>query len=245
MKRRGITLIEVLTSLIISAIIVGSLSMAFSMAINWQLKSPGVEQDQETQQAFEDRITDLFQHAYIDDDLADTSSYFLSSSTGSSGITADDSSGATEVVFTTLGTSIPSSTTEATDLSFEERNTKFGAVGGMTEVRLGLDPIGDPGNATGLFIRTQTPSDEDETQGGYESVFDRRIATIMFEFYDGENWISNWDTISQGTRRIPAAVRITYTLNTETDSPQHYLIVRLPNSDISLANPLSSTGATP
>jgi hypothetical protein len=75
------------------------------------------------------------------------------------------------------------------------------------------------------------------TQGGMESVLDADIESINFEFWDGLQWITEWDTQASNTPRLPAAVRITY--QRQDDANDRFLVVRLKHSDITPDNPLT------
>src|SRR5204862_2978746 len=138
----------------------------------------------------------------------------------------------TRVTFTTAKTRLPAAQIDSQD-DFETQNQRFGAQGGIEEVSLGLSPVGHTDQNGGLFLREQQPSDGDPTQGGYESVLDPTIADIRWEFFDGANWQTDWDSRTT-RRRIPAAVRITYQLDGE--DIQHVFLVRLMNSDVTTDN---------
>ena len=90
-------------------------------------------------------------------------------------------------------------------------------------------------------MREQRPSDGDAYQGGYESVLDSRVASMSFEFWNGETWQGEWDTLTQGSRRLPAAIRVTYTFDGEESTP-HSFVVRIPLSDVTPDNPLGVGG---
>ena len=80
-----------------------------------------------------------------------------------------------------------------------------------------------------------------------ESVLESSVTSIGFEFYDGTEWTAAWDTTETGgTRRLPAAVKVSYTLATDTQNLTHSFVVPLPTSDVDTNNPASatSTGGT-
>lgn len=244
MKRRGISLIELLTVLVIAALLATSLATSFSVAVRYQTQSQAPRDALLQQIAFEERLSGLLSRAYVDEDQASVNTYFVGREDGSGTSLGSAGTASTELIFTSTGGSIPGKAVASTETDFDQRNEEVGPVGGIHEVRLGLSAIGEAGDRTGLFLREQTPSDEDIDQGGYESVLDDRVNALTFEFYDGSDWIAEWDT-RIAERRIPAAVRITYTF--EGDETNHVLVVRLRNSNVTPNNPANATtgGATP
>lgn len=188
---------------------------------------------------FEDRLRSLIQSAFLSTVQTDTSSYFVGGDGGSE--SEDGQNGvAGGLTFTALSEKLPLEMLNSTD-DFTTLNERFGPRGGMTEVSLALTPIGEAPVQNGLFYRHQTPADGDNTQGGVESVLDPDIDQISFEFFDGTDWITGWDTQSQAEPRLPAAVRITYN---RTDEQEQIFIVRLIHSDVTPANPVTSGGTT-
>ncbi len=244
MKRRGISLIELLTVVVIAALLATSLATSFSVAARYQTTSQQPREALLQQVAFEERVRNLISRAYVDEDQASTNTYFVGRQ-DASGISAINAgTGSTELIFTTVGRPIPGFAVATTESEFDQRNELLGPVGGVAEVRLALSPIGEAGNATGLFFREQMPADEDPDQGGFESVIDDRVTSMSFEFYDGAEWVTEWDT-TIGERRVPAAVRMSYTFDEGETS--RVLTIRLRNSDITPNRPLSTgaEGATP
>jgi hypothetical protein len=126
---------------------------------------------------------------------------------------------------------------------FETQQAARGPVGGLTEVSLGTTPIGNAGDKSGLFERIQRPSDSDPTQGGMESVLAPEITSIGFQFYDGTQFISAWDTTT-GSRRLPSAVQVSYKLKGDDDNVVHTFVVAIPASDVTAQNPYSATSTT-
>jgi hypothetical protein len=76
-----------------------------------------------------------------------------------------------------------------------------------------------------------------------ELVLDPDINSISYEFYNGADWDTSWDTQAINPPRLPAAVRITYRrVNDEVD---RQFVVRLIHSDVTADNPVTvETGAT-
>ena len=125
---------------------------------------------------------------------------------------------------------------------FETANQKFGPQGGVSEYTLSLSPTGQPTtDKQGLFLRVQTPADGDAKQGGNETLFMEGISTIQFEFWDGQQWLTTWDSVAVQTRRLPAAVRVTYRGANETTD--RVIVIRLPLSDVTATNPITQGGA--
>ena len=122
----------------------------------------------------------------------------------------------------------------------------MGPQGGVAEVSLGMIAVGEEAPSTmGLFERLQLPADGDAAQGGTELVLEPAVTQLGFEFYDGIEWTTDWDT-QNSTRRLPAAVRVSYTLATDADGHLHTFVVPLPASDVDADNPANatSTGGT-
>ena len=244
MRRRGITLVELLLALTISSLVMATASMAYVTGSN-TARTLGNGRDVVARQAqFESTLNDLFRHAYIDTDAQNRYTFFQSGDAISgSGGTVGQSSGAdaNSLVFTVLGRRLPPTVLSSTD-DFETNNSKFGPVGGVTEVQLSTTPIGDGANGRqGLFLREQTPSDGDPSQGGEESLLSEDVESISFEYFDGTTWQTTWDTSTMGTRRLPSAVRVTYRLRGEDQD--RVLTFPIPASDVTPDNPVTQ-GAT-
>lgn len=243
----GITLIELLTALVIGVFVAMALSFAFSTATRYQTEVVPRRAEALQEFAIEARLRNLLERAFVDISQDSEHTYFIGrvDPSGSSSLSAGEA--ATELMFTVAGGRLPGGALAQDGSTFEDRNATIGPIGGITERRIGLSPIGDAGNLTGAFLREQTPSDSDPEQGGFESLLDERITTLSFEFWDGADWQPDWDT-NTGERRLPAAVRISYTLDTDEDELVRVFVVRLPASDITAANPLGTEvqgGATP
>ena len=189
-----------------------------------------------TQNQFEERLRRLIQAAWLNTSATDTLTYFLGETADSSSATSGN--GANRLTFTALGLRPPGKTL-TTETDFQQNNQSIGPVGGPIEISISTTAVGQaPGNTTGLVIREQTPADTDPTQGGTERLFDSRVTSINFEFWDGTTWQQSWTTSS--TRRLPSAVRVTYSL--DQDSRSHVMVVPVPLSDVTADNP--ATGVT-
>ena len=165
---------------------------------------------------------------------------------GGSGATQGSGTGAygtpNVMVFTVRGMKFPDNYLASND-DFETLNQEFGPQGGLQEIEISETPVGGGGQGqTGIFLRTQVPSDYDPTQGGNEMQMEPNLQQIGFEFFDGENWDQSWDTRSQNTTpgKLPAAVRITYRFT--NDTYDHVFVVQLPNSSVTYLNPVTVTG---
>ncbi len=255
MRRRGITLVELLLALSISVLVMMAAGNAYVIGLR-NAKTLGDGRAAIAKRAaFEATLTDVFDHAYVDPDVTDTASYFLSGdavssstastsapSLGGSGGASSGSGDNSSVVFTVLGRRPPSSLL-ASQNDFETNNESFGPVAGSTEIQLGTSAVGQPSSdQQGLFLREQSPSDGDPTQGGTESLLGSDVQTVAFEFYDGTAWQTTWDTNTMTPRRLPSAVRVTYRLKTDTGDT--VAVFALPNSDVTTDNPVVQSTTT-
>ena len=253
MRRRGITLVELLLALMISTLVMVAAGSTYIYAARTQ-QTLGNGRDALAKQAqFEAKLTDLFNHVYIDADATNLNTYFMSgdavtslgsstTSTGNNSTGLNSGGDTNSVVFTVLGRRLPSTLLSSTD-DFETNNDNYGPVAGVTEVQIGTTPIGDGANGqTGLFLREQAPADSDASQGGFESLISPDVDTISFEYYDGTTWQTTWDTTTMGTRRLPSAVRVTYRMKDETED--RILVFAIPASDVTPDNPVQQETAS-
>lgn len=236
MRKRGITLIELISVVVCMAIIIGASSTSVYTAIVHTSKVKASRAVYDRNALFEDRLRAVIENAYLSSDATDTKSYFIGGQNVSQSAPGQ-SSDENQLVFTGLSSRIPSEVLESTD-DFETLNSTYGPEGGVSEYALSLTPIGDSPVDTALFLRKQTPADGDNSQGGYQSVLDPDIDTISYEFYNGTDWDVTWDTQTTNIPRLPAAVRITY--RRRDDSTDHYFIVKLIHSDVTPDNPVTS-----
>lgn len=244
MRRRGITLIELLLAVSIAALVMMAASNAYIVGSR-TAKTLGDGRDAVARQAaFEDALTDLFNHVYVDVDTTNLNTYFISgdalsgksAQSGGSG-SAGGSTNEGGLAFTVVGRRLPNGLLASTE-DFETNNRKYGPVAGVTEIQLGTSPVGSPTEEIrGLYLREQAPSDTDPTQGGRESQLANDVESISFEFYDGSQWTTTWDTTTMTTRRLPSAVRVTYRLIGETED--RILTFAVPASDVTPDNPVA------
>jgi hypothetical protein len=146
-------------------------------------------------------------------------------------------------MFTVMGRTVPAKVLAADpNDDFETDNQNFGPQGGVAEYSISLTPVGDSQGQKGVVLREQLPADEDATQGGYESIIEPDITKITFEFFDGTQWQSSWNTFAQTTRQLPSAIKVTYTMPGETQD--RVFIVGLLYSTVTPNNPALSTGGS-
>jgi prepilin-type N-terminal cleavage/methylation domain-containing protein len=229
--KRGVTLIELMITLVMTVLILGAASQATFVAINHGDKVKQSRSSRGKDAKFEERITTLLQSAYLSTLTTDTNSYFVYAE-GSNSSGAGTS--AVGLTFTGQASRISLRFVNATD-DFETLNQQYGTLGGITEIAITQEPIGDASVTKGLFLRTQTPADGDLSQGGNQTNLDENISEISYEFYDGTGWVAAWDTQQDTVPRLPSAVRVTYKRTGDTDD--HIFVARLPHSDITPENP--------
>ena len=228
-KRAGLTLIELLVVMGVTVILIGSIALAYDAGIQFQQRVPEQDAVMRRQIQFEDRLRRIFEGAYLTTDETDLGAYFVTHSAGG------DLSNPDTLVFTTLGLQPNSAFMRSEEMTFEESNERFGPQGGLAEVAFSMIPVGTAPVEDALFLRVQRPPDGDQTQGGFESALLENLQSFTFEFYDGLDWVTGWNT-DTGQRRLPAAVRLRYTFLDEAD--EHVLTIRIPHSDITPENPL-------
>ena len=246
-RRRGVTLVELLIVLVITAILALALGYAFTAELTMQRVEEARRADQDRSDATERRIGRLLQGAKLTAPVAagpaaaggppvatDQITYFE----GVAESSANDL-GCDRLTFTTTAPALPLAALDGTD-DFETQQGARGPVGGLAEVSLSVTPVGDAGGRAGLFERIQRPADADPTQGGFESVLDPRIARIGFQFWDGAEWVTEWDATNPP--RLPQAVRVSYTLRGQPDSEVRVFDVPIPASDVDAQTPQASSG---
>lgn len=231
MSRRGLTLVELLVALAISSILVGALVLAHSAGVKFQEATFGSVSRFTQIQRFEDGLRQYFRHAFLSADATDQQSYFVTSASGGNLANTDT------VTFTTLGRPIPGAAVASQD-ELPDRVAKYGPQGGPVEVSFSTAVIGD-GTEGGLLLRTQHPSDGDFTQGGRQRTFAAEVTPVVWEFWDGTAWQTQWDTLAQA-RRLPAAVRLTYRWADEESD--RTVVCQLQNSDVTRENPVLQEG---
>lgn len=235
MSRRGFTLLELLVALGLSLILVGAITTSFQLTLDYARTTPERLNRFQDEVQLRRTIERLVAGAYVSADTADNLTYFATRSSGGDAATHDT------VTFTTLGKAVDGGYLLSTGTDTDQLNTQFGPQGGIAEVSFSTVPVGDPDDSesSGLFVRIQTPSDGDPTQGGTEKLLIRDATSVTFEFWDGTAWVETWDTINGTSRRLPPAMRMT--LQFSEGDPQ-IMTFRIPGSDVTSTNPITITG---
>jgi len=249
--QQGLTLLELLIVLAITVVLASAVSYTMMAEVQFQRLHEQRRGQQETVEATEREITRLLKGAKFTPSTTATGTTTVTATTTSTSVGTttyfqgindgrQSLTGCDRLTLTTTAPGIPQASMYSTD-DFQTQHDAHGPVGGVGEVSIGLQPVGTPSaGQSGLFERSQTPSDTDPTQGGYEWVLDPNIDEIGFEFWDGLEWQPTWDT-TNGQTQLPQAVRVTYTIKNEAGSPQHLFVVTIPGSTIDAQNPATST----
>lgn len=238
--RRGVALIELLVATALLGIIAVAVTNAYLGSLVADQRIRDSRSWDTEHRLLQDRITTILQRAYVTTDSDDTATCFIGD-TGSGGTSNSGTvSGnyADTLTFTSFGDRVPTSVIVSSD-DFETQNRTHGPLGGLEEVCISMNPVGQPQETGGLYLREQRPADGDHTQGGYETHLDLNVTQIQFEFWDGSEWATTWDTTTMGTKRIPAAVRITYKLSGDEDTT--IFVVNLPHSDVTSTDPVTES----
>ena len=222
------TLIELMVVLGITVLLLASIGFAYGSGMQFQQRVPQLDAEVRRVAQFEDHLRRIVEGAYLTSDATDVTSYFEAISNNG------DQTAPDTLVFTTLGAGPNAAFLQSTD-EFETLNQKFGPQGGLAEVGISTVPVGSSPVENALYVRTQRPADGDPTQGGLESVLIDNVESFSFEFFDGTEWVTEWDSVTQ-QRRLPAAVRFTYRFI--GDDQDRELTVRLPLSDVTPENPI-------
>jgi len=232
--RQGVTIVEMLLVMAMTAVLATAITYAFSAGISMQRRYQASMAQLDSTSHMEEEMTRLLQGARLS--ASTTTSYFQSETDS-----ASSNLGCDRITFTTVGNGVPMASIYSDD-DFSTQQTSRGPVGGLAEVSLGTTAVGDAGDKTGLFERVQRPSDSDATQGGNEFLLDPNVESIGFEFYDGNEWIDTWDTTT-GSRRLPQAVQVSYTLKDDPAHTTRLFVVTIPASDVTSLNPYVSTSS--
>jgi prepilin-type N-terminal cleavage/methylation domain-containing protein len=235
-RRAGVTLVELLVVVVLMAILTVAVGSAFVAGLDMERLQKQRRAQQERSDRLEQTVTRLLQGALITDDVDDATTFFVASS-----VEGDSQLGSDRLTFTTTGPGLSLAARENTD-DFETQQAAQGPIGGVAEVSIGTTAFGDAGERTGLFQRVQRPADGDPTQGGREWLLDPQIGLVGFQFFNGTDWVDEWDTILGGDRRLPAAVRVSYVLKETPEDAVRSFVVTLPASDVNSLNPTNIGG---
>jgi hypothetical protein len=170
----------------------------------------------------------LIEGAWLSPDAEDQATYLYGVDSSGSGGFADT------LVITAVGQPANGGYLNEPEPEFEDLNDRFGPQGGLSEIMVSTLPVGDAPPVSGVFVRTQRPADGDPSQGGYESVLTEDVSDLRFEFFDGLDWQTEWDTVEL-IRRLPSAVRVIYTLAEEQF--ERTFVVGLIHSDVTPDDP--------
>jgi prepilin-type N-terminal cleavage/methylation domain-containing protein len=232
-RRSGITLLELVISVAIIGILTAAVTRAFIAGLNYESGISESRTRQEVRDRLDVRLTELFKHAYLSPDDTNTDTFFIGGTAGEDTLTGEF---ADTIQFTVQGERPRSASLASLD-DFETQNQRYGPQGGIAEIAISMTPVGEAGTRQGLFIRTQRPSDSEPTQGGNETVLDESVTSIEFEFWDGTTWLPAWTTQVGAEKRLPSAIRITYTRDGDDAEVPRVLVVRLPISDVTANDP--------
>lgn len=231
--RRGFTVIELLVVSAMLVLLTVALAGSLTMSLRYADRLETARIAETEGFSFEERVRVLLQTAYLSPTPDDPTTFFVG---GSALENVGDSS---SIVFTGVGARLPANYLD-TDLTFEELNEIYGPQGGVRETQIGTTAIGAT-TLEGAFLREQTPPDGDPTQGGTEKLLDSTIASLRFEFFDGTNWTTEWDTRTITGRFLPFYIRVAYTRTGDDDTERTFL-VRLPYSEVAYLDYLAATG---
>lgn len=237
-SQTGLTLLEVLVAMGIGGIVVAASAVAFRAGVDHLNFSQRILAAEQSKSDWTSGMRQTISCALLSTDTNDTKSFFIASS--------DDASsdlGATRLTFTSAYASIPGGSLDSA-LTFDDVHDTYGPLGGLAEVSYSTVAIGDAGTSTGMFERIQRPVDADPLQGGLESLVNADVSEIGFQFWDGAEWLTEWDSRT-GSRRLPAAVRVQYRLTSEPSDQLHTFVIVVPTSDVTASNPVTQGAAQP
>jgi type II secretory pathway pseudopilin PulG len=226
-----LTLLELLLALALSSVLALALTFTFAAAMNLQKAQETSRATVDETDRTEQTITQIIRGAKISASATDTTTFFVGQDAGGS-----SDLGCDRLTLTTTAPGVPLASQDDADNDFETQQSQRGPVGGVAEISLSTTAVGGAGSRTGLFERIQRPSDGDPTQGGMESVLSANVSEIGFEFWNGTQWVSAWDTTT-GDRRLPAAVQVSYRLKNDSQSQTRVFVVNIPESDVTAQNP--------
>jgi prepilin-type N-terminal cleavage/methylation domain-containing protein len=223
--KRGVTLVEVMVVLAASLALMTSIVFLTRTEADLVASKQKSLAERNSTIGVEDALCKIFEGARLTTSTSDNTSYFESKDDGNS-----STDGADRVTLTTTAPSVPLAAYYDSADS-ETQNTTRGPLGSCAEVSIGIVAAGDAGGKTGLFERLQRTSDADLTQGGNEFLISDQIDSIHFEFWDGEEWQTTWDTL-ENTRRLPQSVQVTYTLKSDINHIKRVFVAPIPTSDV-------------
>jgi type II secretory pathway pseudopilin PulG len=235
--RAAFTLLELLIVMAMTVVLAGGIAFAYASTLKLQQLDEQRQSTHDETEVMEREITEAIEGAELSPTTTDTTSYFQGTNdAGGSDLGCD------RITMSSTFPGIPSASNYSTD-DYLTQQTNIGPVGGLTEISIGSTPVGDAGSKIGIFERIQHPSDGDPTQGGYEKLLDGDVTAMGFQFWDGLEWDSEWDTTT-GTRRLPQAVQVSYRLKSDVNNTPHVFVVMVLSSDCNANNPVAESGIT-
>lgn len=259
----GLTLLELLIALTFTALLTAAMTFAYGSAFQASSSLSAAIEPSLTQTQIQEKMAQYIQHAYLATSTTDPNTYFTtnpisnppttsgtntsvsagsqSGSTTSSGSSAmSQYGGSQQLVLTAIGLPVPANYLHSND-DFQTLNNDFGPSSGLAEVSFSLTAAGSAGNQSGLFLRVQQPADSDPTQGGTERLLIPNCTDISFQFFDGTQWDPTWDTVSQTTKQLPSAVKVTYAIS---NGDPITFVVPVYTSNVTPQNPVTQTGSS-
>jgi type II secretory pathway pseudopilin PulG len=240
---RGMSAVEMMVGIAIIAVATGAVARAFSSGLDYQNLSEKARDRTDARIRFEDRMTRLIRGAT----LTGANTYLISPVESSdAGVTPPSTqtilaAGSASLMLTSLFDAPTVRYLTSTESDFQILNQTFGPQTGVAEIAFSTIPVGDAGIKQGLFMREQKPSDTDPKQGGTEFDFNPDVLDIRFEFYDGTQWQTAWDTTTDAQKgKLPTAVRVTYVLRGD-QQPYSFLVRLMIASPPAPANPSNSS----
>ncbi|MCX6360706.1 MAG: hypothetical protein NT029_12900 [Armatimonadetes bacterium] len=233
--RAGLTLIELVLVLALTATLTGAIGYGFMAGLDQQRSHVARQADTNPVAALEREITRLIEGAKLTEDAADTTTYMvgMADATGDTGTLGCDT-----LVFTTTA-GAPDFGPLLSEDDYETQYTAQGPAGGVTEVQIGGQLQGRTESVSGLLVRIQRPSDGDYTQGGTQRVLSTHVESIGFRFWNGASWDDTWDTATE--RRLPGAILVSYVLADDSTQSVHSFVVAVPSSDVDANNTVTGT----
>ncbi len=237
-KSAGFTLLELLISMSMAVVLAGAIAFAFSDAMKLQESNQQRETVHDQTGAMEHELTEAIEGAMLSSSATDQTCFFRGTNdAGGSDLGCD------RLTISSTYPGVPIRSLDSTD-TYLDQQSNYGPVGGLTEMSFGINAVGSPPSGqSGLFERIEHPSDTDPTQGGYETLLDPDVTQMGFQFWDGTEWDSEWDTTT-GTRRLPQAVQVSYRLTSDLNDTPHVFVVIVLSSDCNADDPVSSAGIT-
>jgi type II secretory pathway pseudopilin PulG len=202
-----LTLIELLVALVVVAFAMAAVSRTFQAGLSFEGRYGKALDERLSRSNLEDRLSRLFEGANL------KSGFVFPAKSQGSGLTFCTWSAPTAFAYRT-----------SQSQDFEALNSRFGPQGGAAEIGISTEPTGNSEMTEGLFVRIQRPPDNDPSQGGEETLADPTVREAHFEFFDGTNWVNDWDSREQDKDKMPRAVRMTLI---RADSSQQDIVLRL------------------